>query len=254
MKFVCLKKKNIKMAVVIALVAVILSLNFMGGTSAMVYFNQAPRLVPIYNVATDEKKVAISFDSAWGADKTLKILQTLEQYNCRGTFFLVGFWVDKYADMVKAIKDAGIEIGTHSNTHPDFANLSADQMSLELTTSIEKIEAITGDKVKLFRAPYGSYNNTLLNITDEMGLKTIQWNIDTLDWKGLSGSEMLNRVLNKVCNGSIILCHNNSDNIIEGLTLILDKLTCMGYEVVSVGELIIEDNYYIDSCGVQRQK
>lgn len=254
MKFVCLKKKNIKMILIVALVAVVLSINFMGGTSAMVYFNQAPRLVPIYNVETEEKKVAISFDSAWGADKTLKILDVLKEYNCRGTFFLVGFWVDKYGDMVEAIKEAGIEIGTHSNTHPDFANLSAEQMRLELTTSIEKIENITGDKVELFRAPYGSYSNTLLNITDEIGLKTIQWNIDTLDWKGLSGSEMLKRVLNKICNGSIILCHNNSDNIIEGLTLILDKLTSMGYKVVSVGDLIMQDNYYIDSLGVQRRK
>lgn len=254
MKFVCLKKKDVKMFFIILLVAIVLSLNFMGGTSAMVYFNQAPRLVPIYNVETDEKKVAISFDSAWGADKTLKILDVLKQYNSRGTFFLVGFWVEKYGDMVKAIKEAGIEIGTHSNTHPDFVNLSAEQMKLELTSSMEKIQNITGDPVKLFRAPYGSYNNTLLNLTDELGLKTIQWNIDTLDWKGLSGTQMLNRVLNKICNGSIILCHNNSDNIIEGLTLILDKLTSMGYSVVSVGELILQDNYYIDSCGVQRKK
>ncbi len=254
MKFVCLKKKDVKMVLIILLVAIVLSLNFMGGTSAMVYFNQAPRLVPIYNVETEEKKVAISFDSAWGADKTLKILDVLKQYNSRGTFFLVGFWVEKYGDMVKAIKEAGIEIGTHSNTHPDFANLSKEQMRLELTSSMEKIQNITGDPVKLFRAPYGSYNNTLLNLTDELGLKTIQWNIDTLDWKGLSGTQMLNRVLNKICNGSIILCHNNSDNIIEGLTLILDKLTSMGYSVVSVGELIMQDNYYIDSCGVQRKK
>lgn len=254
MKFVCLKKKDVKMFFIILLVAIVLSLNFMGGTSAMVYFNQTPRLVPIYNVETDEKKVAISFDSAWGADKTLKILDVLKQYNSRGTFFLVGFWVEKYGDMVKAIKEAGIEIGTHSNTHPDFVNLSAEQMKLELTSSMEKIQNITGDPVKLFRAPYGSYNNTLLNLTDELGLKTIQWNIDTLDWKGLSGTQMLNRVLNKICNGSIILCHNNSDNIIEGLTLILDKLTSMGYSVVSVGELILQDNYYIDSCGVQRKK
>lgn len=253
MRFVILKKNTLKSAVVIAIIAILLSINFMGGTSAMVYYNQVPRLIPIYNVETEEKKVAITFDSAWGADKTLKILETLKEYNATGTFFLVGFWVDEYPDMVKAIAEQGVEIATHSNTHPDFAKLTESQMRSELSTSMEKITNIAGKEVKLFRSPYGSYNNTSISVAESLGLKTIQWNIDTLDWKGLNGSEMLNRVLKKISNGSIILCHNNSDYIIEGLTLILDKLTSMGYEFVSVGDLIIKENYYIDNLGVQRK-
>lgn len=253
MRFVILKKNTLKSAVVIAIIAILLSINFMGGTSAMVYYNQVPRLIPIYNVETKEKKVAITFDSAWGADKTLKILETLKEYNATGTFFLVGFWVDEYPDMVKAIAEQGVEIATHSNTHPDFAKLTESQMRSELSTSMEKITNITGKEVKLFRSPYGSYNNTSISVAESLGLKTIQWNIDTLDWKGLNGSEMLNRVLKKISNGSIILCHNNSDYIIEGLTLILDKLTSMGYEFVSVGDLILKENYYIDNLGVQRK-
>ena len=253
MRFVILKKNTLKSAVVIAIIAILLSINFMGGTSAMVYYNQVPRLIPIYNVETEEKKVAITFDSAWGADKTLKILETLKEYNATGTFFLVGFWVDEYPDMVKAIAEQGVEIATHSNTHPDFAKLTESQMRSELSTSMEKITNITGNEVKLFRSPYGSYNNTSISVAESLGLKTIQWNIDTLDWKGLNGSEMLNRVLKKLSNGSIILCHNNSDYIIEGLTLILDKLTSMGYEFVSVGDLILKENYYIDNLGVQRK-
>ncbi len=253
MRFVILKKNTLKSAVVIAIIAILLSINFMGGTSAMVYYNQVPRLIPIYNVETEEKKVAITFDSAWGADKTLKILETLKEYNATGTFFLVGFWVDEYPDMVKAIAEQGVEIATHSNTHPDFAKLTESQMRSELSTSMEKITNITGKEVKLFRSPYGSYNNTSISVAESLGLKTIQWNIDTLDWKGLNGSEMLNRVLKKISNGSIILCHNNSDYIIEGLTLILDKLTSMGYEFVSVGDLILKENYYIDNLGVQRK-
>ena len=254
MKFLVLKKNTLKTAIIIAIVAILLSINFLGGTSAMVYHNISPRLIPIYNVETEEKKIAITFDSAWGADKTLKILEILKQYNATGTFFLVGFWVDKYPDMVKAIDQQGVEIGTHSNTHPDFAKLSEEQMLTELSTSMEKIKTITGKDVKLFRSPYGSYNNTSIRVGEELGLKTIQWNIDTLDWKGLSGGEMLDRVLDRVVNGSIILCHNNSDNILEGLTLILDKLTSMGYEFVSVGDLILQNDYYIDNLGVQRKK
>lgn len=236
------------------LISMLLAINLFGNPSAVVYFGQVPRLVPIYGVETTEKKVAITFDSAWGADKTLAILDLLRKYNAKATFFLVGFWVDEYPDMVKAIHEQGIEIGTHSNTHPDFANLTSEQMRLELTSSVEKIEKITNTKVGLFRAPYGSYNNTMLNLADSLNLKTIQWSIDTLDWKGLSGAEMVGRVLEKLNTGDIILCHNNSDNILEGLELILNRLTVKGYKFVSVGDLIMKDNYYIDNLGIQRQK
>lgn len=254
MRFLVLKKSLLKVIVILLIVSIILTLNIFGQPSAVVYFGQAPRLVPIYGVDTQEKQVAITFDSAWGADKTLGILDLLKKYNAKATFFLVGFWVDKYPEMVKAIHEQGIEIGTHSNTHPDFVNLSAEQMRLELTTSIEKIKNITGHNVSLFRAPYGSYNNTMLQLTDSLNLKTIQWTIDTLDWKGLSGGEMVSRVQNKLTNGAIILCHNNSDNILDGLELILNRLTASGYKFVSVGDLIMKDNYYIDNLGIQRQK
>ncbi len=253
MKFFVAKKKSIIGVGLLLLTAIMLSINFFGCPSASVYFGASPRLVPIYNVATDDKKVAITFDSAWGADKTQGILDLLKEYNAKGTFFLVGFWAEKYPDMVKAIDKAGIEIGTHSNTHPDFAKLSEVQMKQELELSMSTIKSVTGKDVKLFRSPYGSYNNTSINVATSLGLTTIQWDVDTLDWKGLSAGEMAKRVSSKVNSGSIILCHNNSDNILEGLRLILDYLTSTGYSVVSVGDLIYTDNYTIDHAGVQHK-
>lgn len=253
MKFVVIKKRGLILSLVVIVSMILLSLDIGGGASASVFFGNAPRLVPIYSVDTNEKRVAITFDTAWGADKTVKILETLKEYNVGATFFTVGFWVEDYPDMVKLIDEQNIEIGTHSNTHPDFVKLTEEQMRLELETSINTIKNVTGKDVALFRAPYGSYNNTMLNLTESMGLKTIQWDVDTLDWKGLSGIEMCERVMSKVKNGSIILCHNNSDNILDGLPLILERLINAGYEVVSVGELIYQDNYYIDNLGVQRK-
>ena len=253
MKFVVIKKKTFWLSIVAIICMVILSFDMGGGASASVFFGKVPRLVPIYSVDIPDKKVAISFDTAWGADKTLDIVKILGEYNVNATFFMVGFWVEDYPEMVKAIDDAGIEIGTHSNTHPDFTTISEKSMKLELETSINLIENQINKKVKLFRPPYGAYNNTMLNLANSMGLKTIQWDVDTLDWKGLSGVEMCERVMNNVKNGSIILCHNNSDNILQGLPLILERLLNAGYEVVSVGELIYEDNYYIDNLGIQRK-
>lgn len=255
MRFIVMKSKTITYAVLVLLTAVLLTINFSGSTAAAVYFGIAPRKVPIYSVDTEQKQVAITFDSAWGADKTLKILETLKEYNVNATFFLVGFWVEEYPDMVKAIMDQGVEIGTHSNTHPDFVKLgNAADMKSELETSMKLITNITNKPVELFRSPYGAYNNTSITVAEELGLKTIQWDVDTLDWKGLSGMEITNRVLNKVKNGSIILCHNNSDHILDALPIMLERLRLQGYKVTSVGELIYHDNYTVDNLGIQRKK
>ena len=252
--FVVLNKKHVIASIIIALVVIMLSVNVWGGRSASVYFGTSPRLVPIYNVDIEDKKVAITFDSAWGADKTQGILDILKEYDANATFFLVGFWAEKYPDMVKAIDEAGLEIGTHSNTHPDFTKLNETQMKQELELSSNTIKSITGKDVKLFRSPYGAYNNTSINVASSLGLTTIQWNVDTLDWKGLSAGEIAKRVSAKVVPGSIILMHNNSDNVLDGLRLTLDYLKSSGYKVTSVGDIIYSDNYTIDHAGVQHKK
>ena len=253
MPFCVIKSKTIKIFFAMLAVVVLLCISFEGSSAANVWFGRSSRLVPIYNVDTDAKQVAISFDAAWGADKTQEIIDVLAEYNCTATFFLVGFWVDKYPEMVKAIDEAGLEIGTHSNTHPDMAKLSQESILSELTTSMKKITDITGKDVKVFRAPYGSYNNTLLNTCSQLGLSTIQWDIDSLDWKGLSAGEVTKRVMDRAKNGSIILMHNNADHVVESTRLTLDWLTKSGYKVTSVGELIYTDNYTIDANGVQHK-
>ncbi|MBR4270588.1 MAG: polysaccharide deacetylase family protein [Clostridia bacterium] len=254
MKYLVLKRATLLGVVCVFLLCAILSLPLGENSISAVFFGDNLRKVPIYSVDTTEKKVAISFDAAWGADKTEKIMDILEEYQVNATFFLVGFWADKYADIVREIDKRGFEIGTHSNTHPDLSKLSSEQVKLELTQSIEKINsACSGVSVKLFRPPFGAYNNTVIDVADSIGLKTIQWNVDSLDWKGGSGAEICERIMGKVKNGSIILCHNNADHILEALPLVLDRLKMQNYSVVSVGELIYLDNYTIDRAGVQHK-
>ena len=254
MPFCVVKSRTIKIFLSMIVVAILLCLSFEGYASAQVWFGSSSRLVPIYSVDTEEKQVAISFDAAWGADKTQEIIDILKEYDCSATFFLVGFWVEKYPEMVKAIDDAGLEIGTHSNTHPDMAKLSQESIKNELISCMDKITDITGKEVKVFRAPYGSYNNTLLNTASELGLKTIQWDVDSLDWKGISAGEVTNRIMQKTKNGSIILMHNNADHVTESLRLSLDWLKMKGYKVTSVGQLIYGENYFIDANGVQHKQ
>lgn len=253
MRFCVIKSKTIKIFVVMALVVTLLCIPFGGQSSAQVFFGYSTRKVPIYAVDTPEKQVAISFDAAWGADKTQGILDILKEFDVTATFFLVGFWVDDYGDKVKAIDEAGMEIGTHSNTHPDMIKLDKATMKSELETCIGKIKNVTGKDVKLFRAPFGSYNNNLIETADSLGLKTIQWDVDSLDWKGLSANDISKRVLSRVKNGSIILMHNNSDHVLDGLRLILNRLKLQGYKITSIGQLVYEDNYTIDRNGIQHK-
>lgn len=249
--FVVVKSRTIKIVLAMLAVIVLLTVSFGGVQLAEVFFGYSTRKVPIYSVQTDKKQVAISFDAAWGADKTASIVEILKEYGVNATFFLVGFWVDEHEDEVRMISESGIEIGTHSENHPDMAKLDSETIKSELVTSTEKIEKITGKKVELFRAPFGSYNDTLLTQAEELGLMTIQWDVDTLDWKGLSATEMCSRVMDRVKNGSIILMHNNSDNILDGLKLILQRLKAQGYEITSIGELVYKDSFEIDRNGVQ---
>ena len=223
-------------------------LNSVGLPVGATYVNKK---LPIYSVKTDENKVAISFDAAWGADKTRDIIAVCNTYNVKATFFLVGFWVEKYPEMVKEIYNNGFEIGLHSNTHPDMTKLSKAEMKQELETNINLIKNITGAKPKLFRPPFGYYNNNLIEVCEELGIYCIQWSVDSLDWKGLSASEIAGRVISKSENGSIILCHNNSDNIIDATKMMLEHFKQSRIEVVPVGNLIYLENYKIDNQGTQ---
>ncbi len=254
MRLFCVKLKTIKLVLLVLLVAVLLTVNVGGSPVASVYFGSALRKVPIYYVNTPEKNIAISFDAAWGADKTEKIMDICDQFGIKATFFLVGFWVEKYPEITKSIAERGFEIGTHSNSHPDMTKLSQTQQELELSTSINLIEKTAGTKVKLFRCPYGAYNDSLILTAESLGLLTIQWDVDSLDWKGLSAMDISTRILNGVRNGSIILCHNNSEHILDALPIVLDRLQKRGYNFKPIGELILKENYIIDNNGMQTAK
>lgn len=167
----------------------------------------------------------------------------------RCTFFAVQFWVEKYPEYVEKIISAGHEMGTHSRTHSYMSKLSEADIRDELTTSSQAIEHLTGKKVTLFRPPYGDYNNTLIDTCNQMGLYPIQWDVDSLDWKNLSATEIAMRVINGVKNGSIILCHNNALHTAEALPLIFSTLKNRGYEFVPISELIYKEDYHIDASG-----
>ncbi len=245
------KLRNLVFAALAALLITVLSVSVYFTGAYAVYYGNTPRLIPIYSVEREEKVVSISFDCAWGTEHTDEILNALKVSNVRATWFMVEFWTEKYGDYVKKIDAAGHEIGTHSSTHSYMSKQNAEEIKLELSTSSEAIESITGKKVELFRPPYGDYDDELIKTASELGYYTIQWDVDSLDWKDLSASDIAVRVINAVQNGSIILMHNNGLHTAEAVPIILETLKNRGYSFVPIGELIYRENYSIDGTGRQ---
>src|SRR5665647_1346192 len=245
------KKKTIRLFLVASLVLLsFLFVNIDQDQTISVFLNTRKEL-PIYSVQTEEKKIAISFDGAWGAEYTSKIMDILEEKNIKTTFFLVGFWVEKYPDKVKEIAQRGHEIANHSTTHPQMSKLGKEQIISEIMSTQKKIEELAGDRaVRLIRPPFGDYNDLLINTCREIGFYPIQWDVDSLDWKELGVSPMYDRVTKKVQNGSIILFHNNAKYTTEALPSILDYLLAEGYTIVPVSELIHYGEYRIDHTGL----
>lgn len=211
------------------------------------------RELPIYCVGTDKKQIALSFDAAWGNEDTTQILDILAKHDVKVTFFMTGGWVENYPDDVKAILEAGHDLGNHSESHPDMATLSASQQKEELMRVHNKVKELTGYEMFLFRPPYGSYNNSLITTAKECGYYTVQWDVDSLDWKDYGVDSIVKTVTchKHLGNGSIILCHNGAKYTAAALDTMITTLKEAGYEFVPVSQLIIKDNYHMDHEGRQ---
>ncbi|MDK2798511.1 MAG: peptidoglycan-N-acetylglucosamine deacetylase [Clostridiales bacterium] len=248
--FVIHKKTLIIYMLILAFICGAVILNW--DTTISVFSSLTPkRDLPIYCVDKQEKVISISFDAAWGNEDTQELIDILAKYNVKTTFFVVGGWVDKYPESVQALHDAGHEIMNHSNTHPHMTQLSTEKMKEEIKKCDDKIQAITGKKPFLFRPPYGDYNDKLVQTCREMGHYTIQWDVDSLDWKELGVDAIVERVTKRVKNGSIVLFHNAAKYTPAALPKILDTLQKEGYKIVPISELIYKEDFYIDHTGKQ---
>ena len=207
--------------------------------------------LPIYAVETDEKKVAVTFNAAWGDEDIDKILETLTAYNCKCTFFIVGTWAEKHPDKVRKIYEAGHEIASHSYDHAHYAKLSKAEMEADMEKANAAIKKITGENCKVFRAPYGEYTAETVRACRERGTYCIQWDVDSLDYEGLSASEMEARIMPRLRNGSIILFHTGTEKTAEALPALLEEIRAEGYAFSTVGDMIYKENYTVNHEGRQ---
>ena len=209
------------------------------------------KVLPVYSVEREDKVISVTFDASWGGDKTMAILDLLDEYNAKATFFLVGIWVDKYPELVKEIAARGHEIGNHSDSHAHFTQISDSKIRQEMDSCSDKIEALTGVRPTLFRPPYGDYNSKVVTVVRDEGYECVQWSIDSLDWKNRGVEDLVKRATNNVQPGDIILFHNDSQYIVEALPAILKHYQEQGFDMIPAKDILLTGNTTIDVQGKQ---
>lgn len=211
------------------------------------------RELPIYCVDTMKYQVAMSFDSVRGSGDTQKILEILGKHDVRATFFVEGGWVEAYPEEVKAIQAAGHDLGSLGGEHKDMTQLSKEEKTAELTNVHKKVKELTGIDMELFRPPLGAYDNEVVRTAAENGYYTIQWSVDSMDWKDYGADAIVEAVCSHedLDNGAIILCHNGAKYTVQALDEMLTRIKSQGYEIVPVSRLIYKSGFHVDQKGRQ---
>ncbi|MGG2014489.1 polysaccharide deacetylase family protein [Bacillus sp. S10(2024)] len=194
---------------------------------------------PIYRGNPSKKMIALTINVAWGNEYLSRMLEVLQKHNVKATFFLEGRWVKENLRFAKMIADADQEVGNHSYTHPDMKTLSVSAIHEQLQKTNQVIEAATNQKVRWFAPPSGSFRDDVVHAAAKLRMGTIMWTVDTIDWKHPEPHVLLQRVLNKVHPGAIILMHPTSSSA-ESLDALISKLKEKGYTVGNVSALVDE--------------
>jgi len=184
MRMITFTKKKIKRLTVIGLLAAATAAAGIGAIVTSVGTQASERLIPIYCVERGDKRLSLTFDVAWENSNTQELIDILDEYDARATFFVTGDWCDRYPDDVRAFADAGHEIQNHSDQHPHVKGMNVNDLISDTKSASLKIQDITGVQPTLYRAPYGEYDNSLMTTVEGMGMKVIQWDVEAVDTDG----------------------------------------------------------------------
>lgn len=231
-KIIVLNKKKLLLLLVLVLliIAFLVSLKRIS-INTMNYYD------PIYSGAADDKEVAFACNVVWGNEYLPEILRILKENDIRITFFIGGYWAEKYPEELKTLYSAGHELGNHGQNHKKQSQLNIEQNKQEILKAEEAIKSVTGVKTLLFAPPYGDVNDTVANSAEALGYKVIMWSIDTIDWNTKDYKKILERVEKKQHNGAIILMHP-TEVTVKALPDMIKSLKAKGYEIVEVSEVL----------------
>ncbi|MBQ8428780.1 MAG: polysaccharide deacetylase family protein [Clostridia bacterium] len=161
----------------------------------------------IYRSGDNAAGVSLMFNVYWGTDEVYRILDILESHEAKATFFIGGCWADDNVDCVKTIYDKGHELGNHGYFHKDHSKLNLAQNQKEIAQCNRFLQLAVGEKITLFAPPSGAYSDTTLTACRALGMKTILWSKDTIDWRDKDASLIYTRATKNVTNGDFILMH-----------------------------------------------
>jgi peptidoglycan/xylan/chitin deacetylase (PgdA/CDA1 family) len=193
--------------------------------------------IPPRQPSGDGQAIALTFDDG-PSQYTERILDILKANNSRATFAVLGNRVGSYEQTVQRIIREGSEIMGHSWEHKQLTNLSAEQIKIDLQNTNDAIFRATGIRPIMFRPPYGAYNQTLKDVSKEMGLALINWSVDPEDWKSRNADSVYNAIMSHTHGGSIILCHDIYPSTVEAMERVIPELIARGYRLVTVSELL----------------
>ncbi len=200
-------------------------------TTTQVY--NADREAYLNSIKGNKKLIALTFDDG-PSIYTPKLLDNLNKYNARVTFFVAGYRVDDYSKTLKRAYDMGNEIGSHTYSHENLVKLKPKELESQIKKTNNAVSKVIGVTPGIMRPPYGSYDN---NVRSAAGVPIILWNIDTLDWKYRNKDKVCQSIVDNAHDGAIILMHDLYETTVDGVIMAMDKLQHEGYAFVTVSEL-----------------
>jgi chitin deacetylase len=195
----------------------------------------------ILRVETTEKVVALTFDDGPWPQGTLGVLRVLRRMDAKATFFMVGYLIERYPEIVERVRRAGMSIGTHSWAHPyltPFVDLRPHRQETEIMRPAELLRSRFGVSPTLFRPPGGSYDASVVRVADQAGMRVVRWDVDPGDFlSGVKPRRIASTVLHSVRPGSIVLLHDGGGDpkaTIRALPRIIRGIRRMGLEPVAI--------------------
>ena len=198
----------------------------------------APLLEGVYyRVQTKDKACTLTFEVVWGPGKTAEILDILDRYNVRATFFVSSSWLRRYADMAAEILNRGHELGQHGYEHKLLTELDDEELERDFDLMAEALREELQAETNLFRPPYGEVDRRVFDAAQKRGLTTVIWSINANDWMGLPYSETKEKILQELHTGAIIMMHTHSSQIVRMLPVLIESLRYAEYEILPFSEL-----------------
>jgi polysaccharide deacetylase family sporulation protein PdaB len=238
--FYVINGKKLKQALFIT-VAVIFAIGIIYSERENVTVFSQAEPAAIYNVPTEKKLIALTFDISWGEQRTEPILKVLEEKGVKNaTFFLSSPWAKSHPDLVSRIVKGGWEVGNHGHKHVNYSSLNDEEIRSQIKTSHQIINEVSGRNPSLLRLPNGDFDKRVLRIANELNYSVIQWDTDSQDWMNIGVENIINRVVTKAHPGDIVLLHasDSCKQTHEALPVIIDQLRAKGYEFVTVAQLL----------------